>query len=429
MNKTKIELRNSVVYQVFVRNHTLEGTFQALILDLDRIQSLGVDIIYLLPIHPIGEKNRKGTIGCPYSIQNYKEIHPELGTMEDFKQLIEEIHNRKMKLMMDIVYNHTSRDSKLLKEHPDWFYKNEKGEFANRIGEWWDVTDFDFTEDKSLWRELAENLVFYAELGVDGFRADVASLVPLDFWNYARKVVSRVNKKVIWLSESVHGSFLKYIRDCGYDCSSESEIYQVFDIAYDYDVQPFFEAYLKNERPFKEYLEAISRQEEIYPANYVKLKNLENHDQERIAFQVKNDINKILNWTGFIFFQKGATMLYAGEEFTSDKRPDLFEKDVYVKNTDITDYIQKLTKLKKRKVFSSGVYTVHIPEIDGVAYNTFENNQEKYIGIFNVALAEGNIKVDFPDGTYHNYLTGKQEKIESGLLKLSNNPVVIKIKK
>ncbi|MDD3124183.1 MAG: alpha-amylase family glycosyl hydrolase, partial [Candidatus Izemoplasmatales bacterium] len=134
MKNTKISQRNLVIYQVFVRNHTLEGTFKALIRDLDRIKSLGVDVVYLLPVHPIGTKNRKGTLGSPYSIQDYRLMNPELGSMSDFQTLIDEVHNRKMKIMMDEVFNHTSRDSRLLKEHPEWFYKNPKGEFANRVG-------------------------------------------------------------------------------------------------------------------------------------------------------------------------------------------------------------------------------------------------------------------------------------------------------
>jgi len=428
MKNTKVSLRNLVIYQVFVRNHTIEGTFNALVQDLDRIQSLGVNMVYLLPIHPIGTKNRKGSLGSPYSIQDYRLINPELGTMDDFKNLIKEIHQRKMKVMIDEVLNHTSRDSRLLKEHPEWFYRDKNNEFANRVGEWWDVTDLSYA-DKGLWVELADTLKTYAEYGVDGFRMDVASMVPLEFWEYARKVVARVNKNVIWLSESVHGSFNKYIRDLGFSSSSESEIYQVFDMAYDYDAYPYFEAYLKGQRPFKDYLEAISRQEEIYPQNYVKMKNLENHDCPRIADLVQGNLDKVLNWTGFIFFQKGSVMLYAGEEFLSNIRPDLFEKSVFNRQGDIQDFIRKLTKLKKDKVFASGIYNVHLPEIDGVAYQTFEDASVKMIGIFNVALNEGKIKIDLPDGKYRNLLTNRYVKVLHQEMKLKKSPVVLKIKK
>ncbi|PKL01047.1 MAG: alpha-amylase [Tenericutes bacterium HGW-Tenericutes-1] len=429
MNKTPIKLRNTTIYQVFVRNHTSEGTFNSLIKDLDRIKDLGVDILYLLPIHPIGEKNRKGLLGSPYSIKNYREINPELGTIDDFINLINESHERNMKLIIDVVYNHTSRDSHLLKTHPEWFYKDKNGQFNNRVGEWWDITDFDFTKDKNLWIELADTLKYYASLGVDGFRCDVASLVPIDFWKYARKEVSKINRKAIWISESVHGGFVKYIRDLGFDAWSESEIYQVFDMAYDYDAQPYYEGYLKGQRPLKDYLEAIARQEEIYPGNYVKMKNLENHDFDRVASYVKNDYFKILNWFGFSFFQKGAFMLYAGGEYSSDHRPDLFEKDLFRRSTDITEYLKKLIKIKKRNVFSSGIYTVNIPEIDGVAYNSFDNEQEAWHGIFNVGQVDGSIKVKLEDGFYRNQLTGKMVKVQNGSIDLSRDPIAIRIMK
>jgi len=429
MNKTSIKLRNNTLYQIFVRNHTPEGTFKGLIKDLDRIKDLGVDILYLLPIHPIGEKNRKGSLGSPYSVKNYREINPELGSLNDFLDLIEETHKRNMKLIIDVVFNHTSRDSMLLKAHPEWFYKDQNGQFNNRVGEWWDITDFDYTKDKNLWIELADTLKYYTTLGVDGFRCDVASLVPIDFWKYARKEVSKINRKTIWISESVHGGFVKYIRDLGFEAWSESEIYQVFDMAYEYDVQPYFDGYLKGQRPLKDYLEAIARQDEIYPANYVKMKNLENHDFERIAAYVKDNQFKILNWFGFSFFQKGAFMLYAGGEYSSSHRPDLFEKDLMKRNNDISEYLKKLIKIKKRSVFSSGIYQVNIPEIDGVGYNTFENEQEIWHGIFNVGQVSGRIKTKLEDGLYRNQLSGKMLKVENGLIDLIQDPIVIKIMK
>jgi len=430
MEKTKIALRNLVIYQVFVRNHTPKGTFQALIPDLDRIKNLGVDVVYLLPIHPIGKKNRKGTLGSPYSIQDYRLINPELGTMSDFQDLIDAVHAKGMKIMIDEVLNHTSRDSRLLKEHPEYFYKNAKGEFANRVGEWWDVTDLDYTKDKGLWIELADTLKTYAEMGVDGFRMDVASLVPLDFWRFARKVVSKVNKNVFWLSESVHGGFCKYLREQGFSCSSESEIYQVFDMAYDYDVEPFMKDFQDGNRPLKDFVESIQRQDEIYPENYIKMKNLENHDLERLVNKVGNDMNRVLNWNAFLFFQKGATMIYAGQEYMSDHRPDLFDKDLIVKHEDISDFIRPLTQLKKNKAFMSGKYQVQVSHPDGIVYLAHENDKEKWIGLFNLKSVEsGNALIDLPDGTYTNILNKKRIKVKDKQTPVNLYPIIIKVRK
>ena len=274
---TDVELRKLFIYQVYLRNHTETGTIQEFIKDLDRIKALGADVVYLLPIHEIGQKNKKGNLGCPYSIKDYRSINHEYGTIDDFKDLVKEVHKRDMKLMIDVVYNHTSYDSVLIHEHPEYFYK-VNGEFANRVGDWCDITDLDYTVDKGLWEELIDTLIYWTKLGVDGFRWDVSSLLPLEFLEEAHDRVLDVNKDTIFLSESVHGDFLRYIRNLGFKAVSESEIYQVFDMSYDYDTHPYYERYLKGEIPLKEYLKEILKQEYLYPQNYINMRNLENHD-------------------------------------------------------------------------------------------------------------------------------------------------------
>ena len=144
-DQTKKELRNLLMYQIFVRNYSEAGTFSAVMEDLDRIKALGVDIIYLLPVHPIGLKCRKGTLGSPYAIRDYREINPEYGTLSDFQALVNAIRQKGMKCIIDVVYNHTSPDSVLRKQHPEWFYKKEDGSFGNRVGDWSDIIDLDYS--------------------------------------------------------------------------------------------------------------------------------------------------------------------------------------------------------------------------------------------------------------------------------------------
>ena len=121
--------RNMTLYSVFVRNHG--GTFQAVARDVPRIRDLGVDAVWLLPIHPIGRQNRKGALGSPYAIADYRAVNPEYGTLEDFCALCDTVHRHGMKLLIDVVYNHTSPDSRLLQEHPEWFYRRPDGAFGN----------------------------------------------------------------------------------------------------------------------------------------------------------------------------------------------------------------------------------------------------------------------------------------------------------
>ena len=136
---TDPNLQKQVIYSIYVRSHTAEGTFRAILPDLDRIRDLGVDIIWFMPIHPIGVKGKKGSLGCPYANRDYRGVNPAYGTMEDFRELADAIHARGMKVMIDVVYNHTSPDSLLFEQHPDFFYRDAEGKPGNKIGDWADV--------------------------------------------------------------------------------------------------------------------------------------------------------------------------------------------------------------------------------------------------------------------------------------------------
>jgi len=426
---TKIDLRQLFIYQVYVRNFSEAGTFQGVIDELDRIQALGVDIVYLLPIHEIGEKNRKGGLGSPYSIKDYYSINKELGTLEDFKKLVDEIHQRDMKIMLDIVFNHTSYDSVLLKDHPEYFYRNELGEFSNRVGDWWDITDFDYTLDKGLWTYLIDNLLYWTNLGVDGYRFDVASFLPLEFLEEAKDAVKAIDPDTIWLSESVHGGFLKMFRDEGFEALSEGEIYQVFDMAYDYDTHNAFEAYLKGEGKLTDYVDWMMRQEEIYPKNYVKLRNLENHDFGRIAGYLNEDHDLLVNWHAFSFFNKGATMIFNGGEYSDPKHPDLFDKDVINKTgRDLSELIKLMTHIVKDPLFSEGVYTLTKAASKDVMVGRYRLPHRDVLGIFNVGKEKGKIKVPIEDGTYSDYITGENIKVLDGTITLSNHPMILDVK-
>lgn len=169
---TEVTLRNQVVYSIYVRNHSEEGTFKAVEKDLERIKELGVDIIWLLPVHPIGLAARKGRLGSPYANQDYREINPELGTLADFRSLTEAIHRLGMKCIIDVVYNHTSPDSWLAAHHPEFFYRTLEGKLGNRVGDWGDIVDLDYN-NQELWDYQIESLTMWAGM-VDGFRCDVA---------------------------------------------------------------------------------------------------------------------------------------------------------------------------------------------------------------------------------------------------------------
>ena len=428
--ETKQSLRQTVIYQVYNRNHNESGTFIELIEDLDRIKDLGVDILYLLPIHPIGQKDKKGSLGCPYSIQNYLEVNPEYGTLDDFKHLIEETHARGMKLMIDIVFNHTSRDSHLLDTHPEWFYKNEDGHFANRVGDWTDVTDLDYTQGEDLWTELLNTLKYWATLGVDGYRCDVASVIPLKFWLCAREEIAKINPNFIWLAESIHHSFVNYIRSLGYEAASDSELYQAFDICYDYDVYEEYQGYLRGQNSLKAYIERVALQEGIYPQNYIKLRCLENHDQERAAAIIPN-IDQLFTWTAFMYLQKGTTMIYAGQEALDTNRPSLFDIDKVnwsrYNEHGLADYMKQLSKLKHDAIMAEGYYEIKAGDVADTVILSYRTQEQTRVGIFNFASKSGYVSVNAQDGMYQDCLTKKEIVVENGKVQLDVRAIVFDI--
>lgn len=426
---TSAELRNMVIYSIYVRNYSEEGTFTAVEQDLGRIQNLGVDMIWFLPIYPVGKEKRKGKFGSPYAIADYRKVNPELGTIEDFTHLVDAIHERGMKCMIDIVYNHTSPDSWLAQNHPEFFYKTPEGKMGNRVGDWGDVVDLDYG-NAGLWEYQIDTLKMWAEI-VDGFRCDVAPLVPLPFWLKAREEVAKINPDCIWLSESVEPEFILDLRAKGMNNLSDSEIFQAFDICYDYDIHKFFRAYLRGECNLSKYAECVNMQEYIYPANYVKLRYLENHDQDR-AKQIITEEDALLNWTAFIYFQKGTTLLYAGQENQNEVRPDLFEKDVINMDGshDISDLIRRLYPVKKLPVMADSSYQIRAFDDLGVIVGEHKgiHSSDRLIGIFSFKGQDGSVETGLEDGVYSNLIDGKKICVEGGKVNLAVCPAVIAVR-
>lgn len=414
--------RNQVIYSIFVRNHTAEGTFEGVRRDLPRIRGLGADVIWLMPIHPIGEQARKGVLGSPYAIRDYRAVNPEYGTLDDFRRLVDEAHRLGMKCIIDVVYNHTSPDSVLAQEHPEWFYHKEDGSFGNRVGDWSDIIDLDY-RDHGLWAYQIETLKYWASM-VDGFRCDVAPLVPLAFWREARAAVESVRPGCLWLAETVEPGFIAALRAEGFGCLSDSQTYEAFDICYDYDIYHVFRDYLDGAAPLERYAEAVNRQEVTYPDNYCKLRFLENHDQPRASFLVP-DGPSLLNWTAFSFFQKGTGFIYAGQEAGCAHLPNLFYKDpVDWTGPDRSEQFRRLCALKKHPLMAEGAYEVRALPGD-VLYAVHRSGKRRLAGVFSVRGAKVLARVDMPDGWYENLFDGGRVEVKDGRLSCRGVPVII----
>ena len=421
---TDPRLQQQVIYSVYVRNHTPEGTFRAVIPDLDRIRALGTDIIWFMPIHPIGVQGKKGSLGCPYANRDYRTVNPEYGSMEDFRALTDAIHDRGMKVMIDVVYNHTSPDSTLAREHPEFFYRGPDGRPRNRVGDWSDVVDLDYGVP-ALWDYQIESLTRWAEL-VDGFRCDVASFVPAAFWERARAAVSSVRPGCVWLAETVHRSFGAVCRRNGLGCERDTELFRVFDMEYEYDVREAFDGWLRGRAPLSQWIDELNFQEAAYPRNYNKLRFLENHDQPRIASLVRRE-SDLVNYTAMLYFLKGTTLLYAGQEYANERQPSLFEREPIDRDTgrDLSGLMQRLGELKKTVLGEDDDFIARAEDGSAVVVMERQNAKGAKLGVFSLRSEAADVAVRLLDGDYVNHVDGGTVRVSGGKLRTEGRPVIL----
>lgn len=193
--------RDAVIYQINTRQFTPEGTFEAAARQLPRLKELGVDILWLMPVQEIGVKNRKGRLGSPYSIRDYKSVNSEFGDLESLKEFVASAHGLGMYVILDWVANHTSWDNPLVEEHPEWYRRDWRGEFHSPAWtDWLDVIQLDYSQP-GLRRYMADAMKWWVtEVGMDGFRCDVAGFVPVDFWDAVRAELDAI-RPVFMLAE------------------------------------------------------------------------------------------------------------------------------------------------------------------------------------------------------------------------------------
>lgn len=415
--------RNLVLYEVYVRNHGPNGTFADVQADLPRIRDMGVDVVWFMPIHPVGKVQRKGRLGSPYSIADYREVNPEYGDKAALACLIDNAHELGLKIMMDVVYNHTAHDSWLVQEHPEWFHCNERGVPVSTVPEWSDVIDLKHPS-QALSAYLIEVLQAWTEFGMDGFRCDVASLVPLEFWLRARYEVAKVKPGIIWLAESVHAAFVAARRATGLTALSDSELYQAFDLTYDYDIWPIWQATVKGNVPTARYLEMLRYQECIYPANFVKVRCVENHDQARIMALAPTR-SQALAWTAFQAFNKGAFLIYAGQESAATHTPSLFDVDkIDWECYELQPFLSLLAHLKKDPAQMAGQFVL-LNDAPAIQATWFLPGNSLY-GVFNTNSATGRLAVRLPDGEYTDLLSGATVLVTQGHMAIPPSAVILR---
>ena len=428
---TSRDVRSLVLYQVFPRNHGPQGTLAEVRADLPRIADLGVDIVYLMPVHPIGSEGRKGSLGSPYSIRDYRAINPDLGTDQDFDDLLSAAHALGLRVIIDVVFNHTARDSVLVSQQPDFFHRDAEGRPVTTVPAWSDVIDL-FHPNPDLTQYLIDTLAMWVRRGVDGFRCDAASLTPVDFWAKAREEVGRIRPGVLWLAETVHPNWVAERRAYGLPTWSDGELFQAFDIEYPHDVWSAWQAVVSGQEPIGRYLELLRWQDATLPANYAKLRFVENHDQYRIM-RFAGSPERALGWTALMAFSRGPFMIYAGQESAADAWPTLFERaPVTWGEFSLAPFLRSLAELKKHAAVREGEFWILADEpLVQAAWASPAGDRLAPVGpgglygIFDVTDAGGPAHVQLPDGQYRDLISGGLVDVDRGAADLPGPAVIL----
>jgi len=383
--------KNATIYQINTRQFTQEGTFKAAQKQLPRLKELGIDILWLMPIHEIGKKNRKGSLGSPYAVKDYYSVNPEFGNLEDLKSFVSEAHQLGMYVILDWVANHTAWDNVLVEEHPDWYEKDYKGDF--RPTPWWDwsdIIDLDYNQP-GVRKYMTEALKYWVkEADIDGYRCDVAGFVPVDFWNHARKELDSIKPVFMlaeWESRDVHA--------------------QAFDMTYAWSWNETMHKICKGQADVNGLYIYYSWNESAFPENSLRMTFVSNHDKnawegtmwEQFGDGLQAAI--VLSVVG-----EGMPLIYNGQEAGNAKRLAFFEKDpIQWKDHEIGVLYKDLFALMKENTAlwhaSWGSRMVKVPNNHEQQVFSFvrQNETDKVFAVFNFSDAKKS--VDFKETLYH----------------------------
>lgn len=395
-------IKNKVIYEVNIRQYTPEGNFNAFKKHLPKLKELGVDILWLMPIFPISEKNKKGSLGSYYSIKDYRSVNPNFGSMEDFKSLVEEAHNMGFKVILDWVANHTGWDNKMIEEHPEW-YTQEDGKIIPSVPDWTDVADLNY-DNKELRKYMVESMKFWVkEADIDGFRCDVAFMVPTDFWEYARKELESI-KPMIMLAEAWQPDLVK----------------SAFDMCYAWDLMHTMNDISggkKNNSSLNYYFNKIDT---MYPPRAILMNFITNHDENSWNGTIYERYGKAhKTYAVMTYTVPGIPLIYSGQEAGLKHRLKFFEKDSipWKENPELRIFYKKLNDLKhSQKALETGINggKMRILNTDNNMVYAFvrEKDMNQVVVILNFSKNKEEVNIHgLPDKRFHEYFTEKKSKI------------------
>jgi cyclomaltodextrinase / maltogenic alpha-amylase / neopullulanase len=304
-------LRSGVMYEIFPRNFSAAGDFNGITARLDELKDLGVDILWLMPIHPMGEKLKKGSLGSPYCVRDFYAVNPAYGTTNDFKRLITEAHQRGMKVIMDIVAGHTAWDSVMM-AHPEFYTKDAAGKIHPPYPDWTDVAELDYG-NPGLRRYMTDMMKYWLkDFGVDGFRCDTAFTVPVDFWEAARVELEKINPQVVIITDSGAKPLL---------------LSKAFDMDYSGNLFSTLNNVMSGEHSASEIQDSWAHTQEQFSPGALHLRFTDHHNETRAT--VRYGMEGALAAQVLMLTLDGVPLFYNGMEAgdaTESADPALFEK-------------------------------------------------------------------------------------------------------
>jgi cyclomaltodextrinase / maltogenic alpha-amylase / neopullulanase len=303
-------VRDGVIYEIFPRAFSERGDFNGVTARLDALKDVGVTILWLMPVHPIGQEKKKGSIGSPYAVRDYYAINPDYGTKEDLKRLVTEAHRRGMKVIIDIVANHTSWDSVLMKQ-PDFYTHDAAGKILPPVPDWADVADLNY-ENPRLRDYMIEMLKYWLkEFSLDGFRCDVAGFVPTDFWERARAELEKINPDIVMLAE----------------WDSPDLLVKAFDFDYAWPMHSTMTEVLMGMKPASAFRSVWEEERRKFPRGALHMRFSDNHDERRAIARFGERAS--LSASALMFTLDGVPLIYNGMEVgdtAESGAPALFER-------------------------------------------------------------------------------------------------------
>lgn len=399
-------LSDAVIYEVNIRQFTKEGTFKAFQEFLPQLKALGVDILWFMPIHPIGKKNRKGTLGSYYAISDYRGINPEFGTLDDFKSIVAAAHDLEMFVMLDWVAGHTAWDHAWITAHPEWYIKDESGNIIPPNPDWSDVAGLNFDNAEML-QALEDDMAYWVEeVDIDGYRCDAAYNISIPFW---KKAIARLNaiKPVVMLAES-DGN-----HKGGYP------LIELFHMSYDWAGHHILNQVAQGKMKATDLAGHLMEVQKNYNAKHAVMSFTSNHDENSWNGTVKERMGDASEQMAVLtYLMPGVPLIYSGQEYGLDKRLQFFEKDFIPKKaSSFMSLYKTLNKLKKSTSAldvgenPAAISTIHSNNENVLAFSRTKGKDE-LVFVGNLSSIPQKVQINI-NGNFTNVFSKNEQPLET----------------